>query len=346
MEFLEFLGEKGVQFLMAVGAGFAGFQFGLNKKIPLWVYGAYAVCGALVLLNRPPEQQVHKPTSGIAILVTGAGAGIGKHAACTLIDAGYFVFAGVRKEADAIALQELVSNKSLLQVITLDITEPSQVQQAVQTVQQSGLKLVGLVNNAGKIAFGPMELSERELVDVMNVNFFAHVRVTNAMLPLLRAAHGRVLFVSSLAGRVAGLANGIYCASKFALEAAADAYRHELYSQGIAVSVIEPGLIDTNMPRSLQGFLPQWQASFPDASPDQLALYDPLMKSYNEQYQVSAKSLIGDTTLTSAAIVHALTAARPQPRYVVGTDALLLTTLRWLIPDTIFDRIMRLAMGL
>lgn len=115
------------------------------------------------------------------------------------------------------------------------------------------------------------------------------------------------------------------------------------------MSLVQPGLIDTNMPRTVQRSLQQWQAAFPTATPEQLALYDRTMQvslslslstgillacllrsrqMYGSQFSVSVDSLAGQTWQTSAAILHALAAARPQPRYLVGVDAVLLSTLR------------------
>ncbi len=174
------------------------------------------------------------------VLITGASTGIGEACALWLQDRGYRVFAGVRKSTDAEALQQ--KSKGHLTPVLLDVADEASIREAVQFVLTQEPKLEGLVNNAGIAVAGPLEFVPlQELRRVLEVNVVGQVAVTQAFLPLLREARGRVVLMSSISGRVAAPLMGPYAASKFALEAIGDALRRELAPWGIEVSIIEPG---------------------------------------------------------------------------------------------------------
>ena len=168
-------------------------------------------------------------------LVTGASSGIGQACAVALVSSGWRVLAGVRREGDAPEGTEEV---------LLDVTEPEQIQDAAGRVEQ----LDGLVNNAGIALSAPLELvPPEELRYQLEVNVVGQIAVTQALLPALRRARGRIVFVGSIAGRSALPFLGPYAASKHALEAVADSLRVELRPFGIHVSIVEPGTIKTKI---------------------------------------------------------------------------------------------------
>jgi NAD(P)-dependent dehydrogenase (short-subunit alcohol dehydrogenase family) len=164
-----------------------------------------------------------------AILVTGAAKGIGRATALHLDRKGHTVFAGVRNMADGDALCREASER--LQPILLDITNADQVAQAAKTIQQMvGTKgLGGLVNNAGIAVPAPLEFMPLdEFRRQMEVNLVGQIAVTQAMLPMLKQAKGRIINISSVGGRIAGRMLGAYHASNFAVEALTDTLRQEL----------------------------------------------------------------------------------------------------------------------
>src|SRR5581483_7822637 len=180
-------------------------------------------------------------------LVTGASSGIGAACANRLVRGGWHVLAGVRRTGDAPAGTE---------ELRLDVTDPTQIRAAADRVE----RLDGLVNNAGIVVAAPLEeLPLDELRRQLEVNVVGQLAVTQALLPALRAARGRIVLVGSIAGRSALPFLGAYSASKFALEAVADALRIERAPAGIRVSLVEPGTIAT----------PIWQRAAADA--DELA---------------------------------------------------------------------------
>jgi NAD(P)-dependent dehydrogenase (short-subunit alcohol dehydrogenase family) len=183
------------------------------------------------------------------VLITGASSGFGRLIAETLARKKYAVFATMRNArarnaATACELQELTKRESLrLHVLELDVTQDASVQQAVDEVIAQAGRVDVLINNAG---YGIMDLCETVTIGQaqrqFDVNFFGVFRMIRAVLPAMkRQGSGLLLHVSSGAGRLAIPGMGLYCASKFAMEALAETYRYELASQGIDSVIIEPG---------------------------------------------------------------------------------------------------------
>jgi NAD(P)-dependent dehydrogenase (short-subunit alcohol dehydrogenase family) len=207
------------------------------------------------ILERTTRVAYPVPAQGGGVVLTGASTGIGAHAAHSLAEAGFLVFAGVRKEADGEALKANAPTPEARENIVpliLDVTKQEQIDAAVQTVKDTlaakgGLPLVGLVNNAG--VGGGTKPVEFESMDDMrylfDVNFFGAVSTTKAFLSLLRGGKGRVINISSMAGLFSAPMMTSYCGSKFALEAFSDALRVEVQKHGVSVSVVEPAYVQS-----------------------------------------------------------------------------------------------------
>jgi NAD(P)-dependent dehydrogenase (short-subunit alcohol dehydrogenase family) len=189
------------------------------------------------------------PDNAKVVLITGASSGFGRLIAETLARKKFLVFATLRNvhgrnAGVARELQELARRENLhLQVLELDVTQDVSVEQAVSAVVARSGRVDVLVNNAG---YGILDLSETvttaQAQRQLDVNFFGAFRMNRAVLPTMkRQGSGLLLHVSSGAGRLAIPGMGLYCASKFALEALAETYRYELASQGIDSVILEPG---------------------------------------------------------------------------------------------------------
>ncbi|MGB8980887.1 MAG: SDR family oxidoreductase [Anaerolineales bacterium] len=181
------------------------------------------------------------------VLITGCSTGIGRDLVQHLAKAGYCVAATARK---AKTLDDLPASLKL----SLDVTQPDSVNEAVaHTLAQFG-RIDVLVNNAGYAQVGAVEEIPIEKVQQMfDVNVFGVLRMIQAVVPHMRARHaGRIINISSLAGKLSTPANGAYSATKFALEALSDALRLELDPFGIQVVVVEPGAIKTQFEETLQ----------------------------------------------------------------------------------------------
>jgi NAD(P)-dependent dehydrogenase (short-subunit alcohol dehydrogenase family) len=179
------------------------------------------------------------PSSGV--VVTGASSGIGAAIARHLAGRGFRVFGTIRQPEDGAALQG-----DGITPVRMDVTDTESIARARAEIERAlaGAPLAGLVNNAGIPAAGPLELIPlEEFRRVLEVNVIGVLAVTQAFLRLLKAARGRgrIVNISSVAGRSVLPFMGPYAASKFALEAVSDALRRELRPFGVAVTVIEPG---------------------------------------------------------------------------------------------------------
>jgi len=276
-----------------------------------------------------------------AVLVTGASTGIGRATALRLDAAGWRVFAGVRKAEDAESLRGEASER--LQPIFIDVTDAGQIAAAAERIEaEAGEGLAGLVNNAGLAVPSPLEtIPIEDFRHQVEVNLTGQVAVTQALLPSLRKGSGRIVFISSIGGRIAFPMTGAYHAAKFGVEAVGDVFRQELRSWDIPVSIVEPGSIDT----------PIWERGERTAdeiggrSPQREALYGRAIERYREVVRQTAERGIPPEKVARV-IEHALSAKRPRTRYLVGLDAKAQARLKPLIPTRVFDRIVARAMGL
>ena len=173
-----------------------------------------------------------------AVLVTGASTGIGRHVTERLAAAGYFVYAGARKDADIAALNAIKN----VQAIRLDVTKQEEIDAAVVTITKADRGLYGLVNNAGVASAGAMATMSMDEIDLtMQVNVYGPVRVTRAFLPLLIESKGRITTIGSISGILASKDLNAYAMSKHAMEAFTDSLATELAPQGVVVNIVEPG---------------------------------------------------------------------------------------------------------
>ena len=173
------------------------------------------------------------------MVITGASTGIGAACATHLRGLGFRIFGGVRKPEDAERLRSAGAEP-----LTIDVTDADSIRSAAS--QLGDAPLAGLVNNAGVAVAGPVEFVPiEELRHQLEVNVIGQVAVTQAFLPALRRARGRVVNIGSIGGRVALPLLSPYAASKFALEAITDSLRRELRPWGMHVSIVEPGAVAT-----------------------------------------------------------------------------------------------------
>ncbi len=200
----------------------------------------------------PAPQQV--------VLITGTSSGFGRLIAETLARKNFQVFATMRdlsgrNAAAAREIAELAKRESLsFEPLELDVTEDTSVERAVSKVAMKCGRIDVLVNNAG---YGIMDLAESvtmaQAQRQFDTNFFGVLRMNRAVLPVMRRqGSGLLLHVSSGAGRLAIPGMGLYCASKFAMEALAETYRYELAALGIDSVIIEPGAYATPIMQKLE----------------------------------------------------------------------------------------------
>ncbi len=270
------------------------------------------------------------------VLVTGAGRGIGRTIAEQLAAHGWDVIAGVRNEADGAALTAVDPQR--ISAVLLDVTVEAQLA-ALDGALPAHLDAV--VNNAGIVMAGPMEaLTSDQWRKQLEVNVIGQLAVTRAVLPRLRASGGRVVFISSVNGRLSTPLTGAYAASKFALEAAADALRMELSPWRIPVILIEPAQTDTDMWRTAGTMVDDVEATL---SPSQRELYLRHVAGMRTSVPISQRLAVAPEKVSDV-VRAALTARRPRPRYIVGIGPRLQVALMTNLPARVRDRVLRIVM--
>ncbi|HVV90922.1 MAG TPA: SDR family NAD(P)-dependent oxidoreductase [Solirubrobacterales bacterium] len=266
-----------------------------------------------------------------SVLISGASRGIGRATALRLARAGWTVHATVRRAEDGEGL--VAEGGAEIRPLLLEVTDDAQIAALAEALPE---RLDAVVNNAGVVVSGPLEtLSAAELREQFEVNVVGAVALTNAVLPRLRRARGRIVFVSSLSGRVSTPMTGAYNASKFAIEAIADAWRLELRPWGIKVVLVEPAMTDTDLWRNAPETL---EAEAADMSAEHRDLYAEHLEGMRRvipRIQKMAKPV--DTV--AATIERALTATRPRARYPVGIDVKVQAALSGVTPARMMDAV-------
>jgi NAD(P)-dependent dehydrogenase (short-subunit alcohol dehydrogenase family) len=273
--------------------------------------------------------------SGV-VLVTGASTGIGEATALHLRELGFEPVAGVRRDEDA----ERLGGQGL-RTVRLDVTDEAQIAATSEAIGDGAL--AGLVNNAGVAVAAPLEFVPLDqLRRQLEVNLIGQVAVTQAFLPALRRAGGRIVNVSSIGGRVALPLLAPYSASKFALEGVSDSLRRELRAQGLDVILIEPGGVKTPIWGKGNELAAELSGQMP---PEGDRLYGRLIANVRKETAKIEKERGLPPRAVAEVIGKALTADRPRTRYVVGNDARVRAQLARLLPDRVMDRLIGRALG-
>ena len=257
------------------------------------------------------------------VLITGCDTGFGHSSAIHLSREKMFVFAGCLKNE---GVERLTSDPSFHgQAFLMDVTKAEDISNTKHMVEAhtGGKGLWALINNAGILQIGPIEWQSVETMqNTMSVNLWGAVNVTKALLPLVKKAQGRIVNITSMAGRVLLLNGTSYSMSKFALEAFSDGLRYELKPWAVSVHVIEPGMFKTNIlgKEKLQN---DWKTIWDNQS-------EQTRRDFGEKYYSKAVavteslvSILGssDISLVVGAISDAVLSKRPRLRYKVGVDA-------------------------
>lgn len=269
------------------------------------------------------------------VLITGASSGLGKATALHLREIGFHVFAAVRKEADGDALVRAAGEG--LTPVYLDLTDGRAIARAAETVGSAAGPegLWALVNNAGICVSGPLEcVPIAEIREQLETNVVGQLVLTQALLPALRRARGRIVNVTSGLGKVALPFMGAYAAAQFAKEAATDALRRELRPFGVHVALIRPGAIMTPIWGKIQVRADQTRTTVDsEAAAAYAADYDAFLAE-NEAFAHRSATRPEDF---AKAVAHAITARRPRIRYAVGTDSWATGVAARLLPDAALD---------
>jgi len=268
------------------------------------------------------------------VIITGTSSGIGLTTAVHLACKGFKVYATMRDVNRRHALEEEARRHNVsVDVLPCDITSQDDITAVIEHVIASSGRMYGLVNNAGINIRGFFEdLSDREMRAVLETNLFGTMAVTRSALPYLRSHRdSRIVIMSSSGGRIASPASSAYCTSKFALEGFGESLAQEMIPFGVHVSLVEPGLVATDL------FWRNRKAAQQSGQPE--GVYSPWFHRLERFTDAEVQTVKTPATHVAEAVWRALTAKRPRLRYVVGSRAKLLLCLRKRLPCAVFDSI-------
>lgn len=290
------------------------------------------------LFIRPSVVDV--PLSDRVVVITGCDSGFGHLSAVALDGKGYKVIAGCLREQSVKELQAKLSSRS--RAVLWDVTKTGDTTRvAAEVTRDYPNGIYALINNAGIAYAAPIEFQTTDhFRRTMDVNFFGMVDVTKTFLPSLRQQTGRVINVTSVAGRSAVPQMSSYSASKFAAEAFSDALRREMWAFGIKVIVIEPSFMKTPL---LEPLLVDRERMI-DAAPR--VLQDTYGTDYRTKSHEALKRLLSqsmDPDVVVQKIVEAVESSAPKTRYLIGAQTLFLGVIINLLPDAVADYILRVA---
>jgi NAD(P)-dependent dehydrogenase (short-subunit alcohol dehydrogenase family) len=270
-------------------------------------------------------------------VVTGTSSGIGRACALRLAAHGYRVFAGVRRLQDGQALaREAGRNGGDLIPVIIDVTDHASIEAAATEVARAvgDAGVAALINNAGIGMTWPMEaIPLDELRRSYEVNVFGQVAVTQAFLPLIRAAGGRIINIGSIGDRLSLPFGAPLASSKWAIASITESLRMELRPWGIHVVLVEPATIHTDAVGKVEDDAERVMSQMSPAD----------RQLYGDAYQAMTRRAIeqahsgSDPDVVAQVVLRALNSKRPRTRYVVGKDGRLLAFLARWAPDRLFD---------
>jgi NAD(P)-dependent dehydrogenase (short-subunit alcohol dehydrogenase family) len=274
-------------------------------------------------MNTPPTR---------VVLITGCSTGIGRATAIHLASRGWRVFATARNPESVRDLQS-----ARLETLPLDVTdEPARVRAIDETLHRAG-RLDALVNNAGINVGAPLELATPDDIRVQfETNVWGALHLAQLAIPAMRAqGGGRIVNISSAMGKLALPFSGLYAASMLTLEVLIDTMRWELRPWNIQVIAVEPGFVVTNLSKNSRKYNERYENH---------PLYQKYLSRHSAARQIAGE---GSSALKVARVIErALTDRHPRARYVSGWDAQLGITVRWLLPDALWDFAMTRVFGL
>ena len=270
------------------------------------------------------------PNPSKAVLITGCSSGIGRATARRLAADGWHVYATARR-LETLAELERAGCRTL----ALDVTDEDSMSAAVGAVIEAEGAVGVLVNNAGYSQSGAVEsVPMGQVRSQFETNVFGLIRMCQLVLPGMRDQRwGKIVNIGSMGGRATFPGGGLYHATKYAVEAISDALRFEVRGFGVDVILVEPGLIVTN-------FGETGSASVPEDGP-YLEFNRKLAELTSGAYKGPMAKLGGGPDVVANTIAGALASERPRARYPVTPSAHLMINLRRLVPDRLWDRMMR-----
>ena len=268
-----------------------------------------------------------------SVLITGASSGIGRAISLHLLSSGFDVVATGRSREKLSQLS--ADSKAIgdgIEFFEMDVRDLCSVKRVRSSLEEKHIEVNALVNNAGFGLWGPLfHIKDEEIMNQFDTNLFGPMRVNRVFLEdMIKNKNGRIIHIGSVLGSFASPFNGSYVSSKFALEGLSRCLRMELAPFGVHVSLVEPGLFDTdfkiNQKVGSGGCL--------EGSP-----YKKMISEYKKREKYFRKG--SDPHIVARLVKKILISNKPKARYSVGMDAKISLALNSLLPDSLFDYVLR-----
>jgi NAD(P)-dependent dehydrogenase (short-subunit alcohol dehydrogenase family) len=276
-------------------------------------------------------------------LVTGSASGIGFETALMLVRNGIYTFATMRNLSKSEEILDYARKDHLpLETLRLDVTDEQSISEAIDEIIGKKNRIDILVNNAGYSLLGPLEqLHMEEIKKEFETNFFGIIKLIQCVLPIMRKQrYGRIINISSLAGRIGFPLSSAYVSSKFALEGLAESLRYEVQDFGIHVILIEPGVIKTNFVNNMKignGIMTlqnRDNSNTIDGDSPYAEITNKRISAFKPRFEKgSSPKIVADIVLEAAI------SANPKVRYLVGDDAFKMMNRRKNTSDEEFGRL-------
>jgi NAD(P)-dependent dehydrogenase (short-subunit alcohol dehydrogenase family) len=283
----------------------------------------------LVYMSSSPNNQQQ-----LVAVVTGSSSGIGLATSLALSKNGYVTYATMRNLAKQDSIQPVAEKEHLpVRTVQLDVTDENSVKNAIQSILSESGRIDLLVNNAGYVLTGAFEdIGIDEIKSLYETNVFGVIRVTQAVLPIMRKqGSGRIINISSGAGRVGYPGDSAYVSSKFALEGLSESMAFEVEQFGIKTVLVEPGFIRTSIGENI---------AIAKKSQRPNSTYSQMMQRMSS-YRGKMLENAPDANLVADVVVEAATAKEPNLRYLAGKDVQQMVAAKKSMSDEEFHKVVK-----
>jgi NAD(P)-dependent dehydrogenase (short-subunit alcohol dehydrogenase family) len=283
----------------------------------------------MISMSSPPDNQ-----GALVAVVTGSSSGIGLATSLALARNGYLTYATMRNLAKRNSFESIADKQHLpIRVVQLDVTDENSIKSAIESILSEAGRIDLLVNNAGYVLTGAFEdIGINEIKALYETNVFGVIRVTQAVLPIMRKqGSGRIINISSGAGRIGYPGGSAYVSSKFALEGLSESMAYEIEQFGIRTVLVEPGFVRTKIGENM---------AISKKIQDPNSPYSQMMQmmSSNQERMLEDGS---DADPVASVVAEAATAKEPNFRYLAGKDVQQMMAAKKSRSDEEFQKMMK-----
>ena len=283
----------------------------------------------MISMSSPPDNQ-----GALVAVVTGSSSGIGLATSLALARNGYLTYATMRNLAKRNSFESIADKQHLpIRVVQLDVTDENSIKRAIESILSEAGRIDLLVNNAGYVLTGAFEdIGMDEIKSLYETNVFGVIRVTQAVLPIMRKqGSGRIINISSGAGRIGYPGGSAYVSSKFALEGLSESMAYEIEQFGIKTVLVEPGFVRTKIGENM---------AISKKTQDPNSPYSQMMQmmSSNQERMLENGS---DADLVASVVAEAATSKEPNLRYLAGKDVQQMMAAKKSKSDEEFQKMMK-----